>query len=306
MAESARRALPPLGDDLKKRLTEIEEGLSKPVAPERIVSAAKEVEIELSTWAGRVVDQNSESERDMKEIIAALARAAESVSARDEKYSKEISGMSGKLRGIASMNDLGAIRRSIVDSAAALKTCVEKMAEESRQAVAQLTTEIDEYRSRLEVSEKLSSTDPLTELSNRRAFESHLRLRIAARTPFSLIMLDLNGFKAINDRFGHLLGDDLLRQFAVELAAQFTPAEVVARWGGDEFAVLMAGDLAEAKEKAERIRRWALGEYRIGGNAIRTTVTAAIGTVEWDGSESGDALLARADALVYRTKRIAS
>jgi diguanylate cyclase (GGDEF)-like protein len=307
MAECGRRALPPLGEDLNKRLTEIENGLSRPVPPERIASAAKEVENELSAWAGRAVEQHSESEREMQQIIAALAKAAESVSARDEKYSKEISGMSGNLRGIAAMNDLGAIRRSIIESAAALKTCVEKMAEESRQSVAELTSQVKEYQDRLEASEKLSTTDPLTELSNRRAFESHLESRIRAGKTFGLIMIDLNDFKKINDRHGHLAGDDLLRQFANELRAQFTVADVVARWGGDEFAVLVAGDLEQAKERAERVRRWALGEYKIGlcdGKETRTTLTASMGTVEWNGSENGRGLLARADALVYRTKKV--
>jgi diguanylate cyclase (GGDEF)-like protein len=307
MAECGRRALPSLGEDLNRRLTEIESGLSKPVDPGRIVSAAKEVETELSEWAGRVVDHNTESEREMREIIAALAKAGESVSARNEKYSREITGMSGNLRGIAAMSDLSAIRRSIIESAAALKSCVEKMAEESRQSVAQLTSQVKEYRDRLETTEKLCSTDSLTELSNRRAFESHLQSRIAARQPFALIMIDLNDFKQINDRHGHLAGDDLLRQFSNELRAQFTVADMVARWGGDEFAVLIAGDLDQARERTDRIRRWALGEYKIGiceGKEIRTTLTASIGAVEWNGSEDGCALLARADALVYRTKKV--
>ena len=123
-------------------------------------------------------------------------------------------------------------------------------------------------------------------------------------------MIDLNGFKAINDKHGHLVGDDLLRQFANELRAQFSSSDIVARWGGDEFTVLIAGDLDQARERAERIRRWALGEYRIGAcekkedKDIRTTLTASIGTVEWDGSEAGCHLLARADALVYRTKKV--
>jgi diguanylate cyclase len=305
MAECGRRALPPLGDDLSNRLTQIEGGLSKPVPPDRLRNVAREVEAELNSWAGKANDHHSETEREMKEIISALARAAESVSARDEKYSKEINGLSGNLRGIANLNDLGAIRRSIIESAASLKSCVEKMVEESRQSVALLTSEVKEYRDRLEASEKLSVTDPLTDLANRRAFEDQLKARIAAGRPFGLIMIDLNGFKAINDQYGHLAGDDLLRQFAAELRAQFTIADLVARWGGDEFAVLVSGTLAQTEERVERIRRWALGEYKIGlceGKEIRTTLRASLGAVEWDRSENGCALLARADAIVYRTK----
>jgi diguanylate cyclase (GGDEF)-like protein len=304
MADCGRRALPNLSDDLSRKLTEIENSLARPVEPEKITSAAKDVQVELSTWAGRALDQHTENEREMKEIISALSRAAESVSARDQKYSQEIGGLSGKLKGIASQNDIGTIRRSIMESAAALKTCVERMAEESKQSVQQLTAEVKEYRTRLEASERLSTTDPLTELANRRAFESQLLTRIKTGRPFGLIMIDLNGFKGINDKHGHLAGDDLLRQFSSELRSHFTVADIVARWGGDEFAILVAGTLAQTEERVERIRRWVLGEYRIGTAEppVRTKLSASLGAVEWDGSETGLELLARADALVYRTK----
>jgi diguanylate cyclase (GGDEF)-like protein len=304
MAECGRRALPHLSEDLSRRLTEIENSLARPVEPEKISFAAKEAQSELSNWAGRANEQHSENEREMKEIIAALGRAAESVSARDEKYSLEIGGLSGKLKGIAGLNDLATIRRSIMESASALKTCMERMAEESRQSVKQLSDEVKEYRTRLEASEKLSAIDPLTELSNRRAFENQLQARIEAKKPFGLIMIDLDGFKVINDRHGHLAGDDLLRQFSSELRAHFTVADLVARWGGDEFAVLVAGNLDQAEQRVERIRRWVLGEYRIGKSEppIRTKLSASVSAVEWNGSETGLELLARADALVYKTK----
>jgi diguanylate cyclase (GGDEF)-like protein len=305
IAECGSRALPSLGPDLNQKLTGIEAGLARPVAPDRIDAAAREAQAELSAWAGRAIDLQAENEREMKEIISALSRAAESVSARDEKYSLEIGGMSGTLRGIASLSDLATVRRSIMESAAVLKSSVEKMAEESRQSVRQLSAEVKEYRTRLEASERLCSTDALTELANRRAFEKHLQARIAAGKPFGLILIDLNGFKAINDRYGHLAGDDLLRQFSAELRSQFTTVDVAARWGGDEFAVLVTGGRGRIEEQAERIRRWVLGEYRIGSAepAIRTQVSASLGSVEWNGSETGTDLVARADALVYEAKQ---
>jgi diguanylate cyclase (GGDEF)-like protein len=304
MADCGRRALPNLSEDLSRRLTEIEKSLARPVEPEKISSAARDAQTELSNWAGKANEHHSENEREMKEIIAALSRAAESVSARDEKYSLEIGGLSGKLKGIASLNDLPTIRRSIMESASALKTCVERMAEESKQSVQQLSNEVKEYRTRLEASEKLCTIDTLTELSNRRAFENQLQARIAGKKTFSLIMIDLDGFKVINDKHGHLAGDDLLRQFSAELRAHFTVADMVARWGGDEFAVLVAGNLDQAEQRVERIRRWVLGEYRIGKAEppIRTKLSASVGAVEWNGSESGLEVLARADALVYKTK----
>jgi diguanylate cyclase len=303
MAECGQRAIPSLGEDLNRRITEIHGTLARPSA-EELSSAARNVKEELTAWAGRAIQHQSESERELKEIISSLARTAESVAARDEKYSTEIGGLSGKLRSIAAMGNLGEIRRSIIESAATLKSCVEKMAQESKQSVSDLTKLVDDYRERLVVSERLSGLDPLTELANRRVFENQLQSRVETGKTFSLIVIDLNGFKQVNDRYGHLAGDDLLRQFAGELRAQFRATDLVARWGGDEFGVLVAGPIAIADERVERVRRWALGEYRIqaGEATVTLILSASVGSAEWNGSESAEELLARADALVYRIK----
>jgi diguanylate cyclase len=304
MAECGQRAIPPLGEDLNRRLTEIGDGLVRPEA-EGLNTAAREVQSELSTWAGRAISHHTESEREMREIVAALARTAEAVQARDEKYGREIGGLSGKLQAIASLSDLSAIRKSIVESAASLKICVEKMAEESRQSVRELSGQVAEYKEKLAASERLSSLDALTGLANRRAFETQLQERIATRQAFGLIVIDLNGFKEVNDRYGHLAGDDLLRQFSHELKTQFTALDLVTRWGGDEFAILVTGGIEPVLDRADRIRKWALGEYKIraGNETVRITLNASLGTAEWNGSESGTDLIARADALVYSTKQ---
>lgn len=303
MAECGQRAIPPLGEDLNRRLTEIEDGLSKP-GPDKLTTAAREVEVELATWAGRAVQHQSETEQELKEVIAALTRTAESVTARDEKYGNEITGLTTNLRNIASLNDLSAIRRSVVESATALKACVEKMAEEGRQTVSELTTQVAEYKERLAASEKLSSVDTLTELANRRTFDANILARIDLGKPFGVIIIDLDDFKSVNDKYGHLAGDELLRQFAHELKAQFTPFDLASRWGGDEFAVLVSGKIDQILERVERVRRWALGEYKIqtGNQIIKIDIRASIGAGEWNGAESASDLIARADALVYSTK----
>jgi diguanylate cyclase (GGDEF)-like protein len=188
----------------------------------------------------------------------------------------------------------------VIESTRALKACIEKMAEDSKTALLELTGQVSEYRARLEESERISATDSLTGLANRRGFEKQLEARVAARTSFCLVMLDLNDFKAVNDRFGHLAGDDLLRQFAVELKAQFTPFDTVGRWGGDEFVAITGGTLKEAEEKAECVRKWALGDYKISDAKAR--IGASIGVVEWDGVETALELLARVDRGVYEGK----
>ena len=178
------------------------------------------------------------------------------------------------------------------------------MADESRESVRKLTSEIAEYQTRLLASERRALVDPLTGLCNRRGFEQQLEQRVRSRRPFSLLVVDLNGFKQINDRHGHLVGDEILKQFADELKAQFLPEDTVARWGGDEFASIVGGAAKEGAARADRVRHWVLGEYNVvlDSGTIGVTVDAALGTLAWIGAESGLELFARADREMYRAK----
>jgi diguanylate cyclase (GGDEF)-like protein len=148
----------------------------------------------------------------------------------------------------------------------------------------------------LERLDRLAHTDGLTGLPNRRAWSEALRraLAAAARTGdrVHVVMLDLDGFKAINDSHGHLAGDRLLRELAAAWEPLVRGSDALARLGGDEFAVLLSGcDDAEAEEIAERLREAAPPGH-----------TVSAGVARWDGAEHGDDLLARADAALYAAK----
>ena len=300
------RAVPGLGLGIDLKMARIQGGLVQPVTSSVLTSTSRQVEAELSGWAGRALEHHNDIERELSEIIGLVSRAAESVSERDQKYARELGDHMGRLSSIAEVNDLAVVRRSVIESTRALKACVERMAEDSKAALVELTGEVAEYRARLAESERMAATDALTELANRRALEKQLEARVTARSPFWLIMIDLNDFKQVNDRLGHLAGDDLLKQFAVELKAQFAAVETVGRWGGDEFVALGYGRLRDAEDKAARIRKWALGEYKVrdGQGLSKIRIEASLGVVQWDGTETGRELLARADRRVYEGKKV--
>jgi diguanylate cyclase len=311
VSESGQRAVPGMGEELGKSFREIQQSLAGlPVST--LYSATERVETELSRWADRAWQRHADNEREIKEIIGVVARASESLVERDRRYGAQIGDLNKRLCGLAELDDLPVIRRTILDSTRALRECIEKMVEEGRESQRRMGSEVAEYKERLAESERISRTDLLTKLANRRAFEEELEIRIVIGQKFCLILMDLNDFKGVNDTWGHAAGDDLLRQFAGELRFQFTSADLVARWGGDEFVAIVAGNGAEAASRAERIRRWVLGDYKTdagseiegGGQKVRISVDASLGAVEWNGSESGADLLARADNLVYAGKRL--
>jgi len=307
MGDSGQRAVPSLGGaGLSEKLNEISRSLSGDNSGDDLHRATTQVRTELSRWAERAALHHNENERELREIIGVVARAAETVGIKDDKYNREIGALTARMRSIADLKDLSVIRRSILESTTLLQTCVERMAAEGQSTVQSLSLEVAAYRTRLEEAELTAAIDALTHIANRRAFEASLERKIAVRENFSLLLIDLNDFKLVNDTHGHVAGDDLLKKFAAELAAQFSNSDMACRWGGDEFAVMIAGSLREAQDKADRVRKWALGEYRVStgaGQSVKVEVTASIGAVQWNGRETQLELLARADREMYHAKR---
>ncbi len=283
----------------------LEKQVSDPALSAILASAHHDVEADLSRWADQTVEQHRKNESELREIIAAMAKAMDSIMARDERYKTEIGDLTARLHSITTMNDLRRIRQAIVDSANTLTACVEHTAEAGKETLSKLQTEMAEYRSRLSNSEKLSAIDPLTGLANRRRFEEQMEARIRAGRRFSLILIDLNGFKEANDNLGHLAGDEVLKTVATRLRAQFPSADLVARWGGDEFAVIVTCSEDDAEARVGRIRRAPIAECRVlsGEQPVNVCIHAAFGVVEWNGREKSAELLARADSFMYRSKQ---
>ena len=153
-------------------------------------------------------------------------------------------------------------------------------------------------------------TDPLTGLLNRRAFREEV-LRHTDRAdregvPSTLMFVDLDHFKAVNDRLGHEAGDRVLVRTAELLRDTVRPADLVARLGGDEFALWLSGaDHMTAAERAESLRvdlPNALDEI-VGGVPPRITLSMGIATRRTGSDEDIDGLIRRADEAMYEAKR---
>ena len=295
------------GEELNRSLCQIAAKLDAPVDGE-VNSCRQAAEIALVEWAEKSKLLHAEQEAELKEIIGTVARVAEAVSQRDVKHARDVGSLAQTMEAIAEITDVAQMRRSILDRTQALRACVEKMTADSKLSMLELKRQVSDYRVRLEESERRSSIDPLTGLSNRRAFETELAARVASVAPFSLILIDLNDFKLVNDRHGHLAGDDLLRQFATELNAQFNSGDLVGRWGGDEFVVLVSGLLSVAQSRADRIRIYCLGTYKVASakKTLPVVLHASVSIVERRPRETGPELLARADALLYETKKLST
>jgi diguanylate cyclase (GGDEF)-like protein len=149
-----------------------------------------------------------------------------------------------------------------------------------------------------------ASQDALTGLANRRSVDSQLELRSKRDTPFSVIYIDLNGFKKINDTYGHQAGDILLKQVGERLGSAFRSTDIVGRWGGDEFVALVEASSAVAQAHISRVAKVFSKEFLISSGEVEQYVrmNAAIGVADWRPGETVAEVLQRADAEMYEQK----
>jgi len=303
------RACPPVSSDLQQNLAKLESRLSKEITAAIVQQIEAEVEEQLLRWGGRGAEYFKTKANEVKELLLVLARTAESMGARDERYTNHFNQFRAQLQSIADLEDLGQIRSSLVRQAVELKTYVDQMAQDSRESVAHLQAEVSTYESKLKVVEQLALQDALTGLANRRTVEERIEWRIAEKQTFCVVMLDLDGFKQVNDTYGHATGDSLLQQFSRELRCNIRSTDIVGRWGGDEFIVILDCDLETAQSQVERLRKWVLGEYTIQTDGtpgkVKVKINASIGIAQWQSGQTVQALVASADSAMYREKSLA-
>lgn len=156
---------------------------------------------------------------------------------------------------------------------------------------------------RNELLERLSVTDPLTQVGNHRAFQEYLHSQISLscrkNLPLCLMLIDVDHFKEYNDTYGHLQGDLVLREVARLLTEHTRTYDFVARYGGEEFAVILPDtELETARRVAERIRR--VVEAHPFPNR---QMTISIGVASWHAGAEPNQLIQEADLALYRAKR---
>ena len=175
-----------------------------------------------------------------------------------------------------------------------------------------LVTVVEDVTERKELEARLlhlSAHDPLTGLPNRLLFRDRLRHALERghreHTPTCVLVLDLDGFKAVNDRYGHPTGDAVLVTVADRLASVLRASDTAARLGGDEFAVVCENtERADAEHLATRLREAITGTLTLGPTTVRVGLSIGIGSVDGgsDPEQAQEAVVREADAAMYADK----
>jgi two-component system cell cycle response regulator len=186
---------------------------------------------------------------------------------------------------------------------------------ERNELAARVRTQIRRQRYALELRQSVSNTmalavtDDLTGLYNRRYFDRHLGVMLgkaqAQERDMAVMILDIDHFKAVNDSYGHDIGDAVLREFSLRLKRNIRGVDLACRFGGEEFVVLMPDtDFRQAEAVAERVREAVAERGFEVGTARPLTVTVSVGvTLNESLSDTPETLIKRADVALYRAKR---
>jgi diguanylate cyclase (GGDEF)-like protein len=307
IGESGIAACPGAGDVLKRSLASLRAALSPKMGRAKLAEIDAAVRGDLKGWGKRASEHYQQKASEVKEMLLVMARTAESVGERDQRCAVQINEVTRRLKEIACLDDLTQIRASIEKSAVELKHSIDRMAAEGKAAIDQLHAQVTTYQARLEHAEEIAARDALTGVRSRLSVENLIEARMCAGAKFCIAIVDIDGFKQVNDDYGHIAGDELLKQFAAELRSVCHSSDLIGRWGGDEFIILFNRGLTEAVGQRDRLQKWVCGNYSVqtGPGTVKISVDASIGLAEYVPGEQMRDLFGRADAAMYENKALA-
>jgi diguanylate cyclase len=278
----------------------------------RLISAGRTIDEYL---LGQLHDQYLDKSREHSELSEATAQFDQQVSRIHatidthsdacREFSETLEVTNENLSNVKSAQGIREAVSSLISKSKAMDERtrdIHRMLDESQK-------EIEYLQRALEASQQRELLDPLTNILNRRGFERELIAELhdceARATPLSLMIVDIDHFKNINDTYGHLIGDEVLKFVGKLLQSHVRPDDVVARYGGEEFAVVLKNcEVGSAAVRAEKFRR-ALAATTLKvtrSNSILRQITASIGLSQYRKNDDINDLIERSDREMYRSK----
>lgn len=293
---------------LEELCSKLETDQTDPARLGRLLEKLQETQLQFGEW------QRSETQKmvdEFGESLSSMVAACESSLNRQDDTLGHVSRMQRRLGEAKDSQDLVQIREALRLEVQAAQELIRVQSAASEALRTEFTKAVGEMQTRLAKAEEASQTDHLTRLGNRAAYEFYgeaavQKLRLG-NCSYALAVMDLDGFKAVNDQFGHAAGDEVLNAFAGRLRRQFGSPNFVGRFGGDEFVVIGQGKQRDFVKKLEDLDR-DLGRHPIAVNVNGESVAVKIGVsfaaVQLIGGDSLVRQFELADQAMYEAKRL--
>ena len=259
----------------------------------------------LQNYRKRSTQSLLRKEDDLRGILDVLGTAAETLGGHNDTHSARLKEFTAQLQAVSRGTDLAKMRIELTKRVEELRATTDAMWRDNHSSVAGMQAQLAEFQKRLERAESRAMTDSLTGLMNRGEGEDRLQRSLEDGRVITVILIDLNGFKQVNDRWGHSAGDQVLKTFAHVLRDNVRPSDMVCRWGGDEFLILLTCNEKIARQRAEQLRTKLkiTAKLVVLGKVIAVDVSASLGVAQARAGEPMEDLLTRADLELYGRKR---
>jgi diguanylate cyclase len=250
-------------------------------------------------------------EREIWDIIGLQRTAISTLGTENQTYNRKVYGQSKQLEAITILDDIKTMKKNIKKEVMSIQAIVRKKEEQDRQQMEALAKQISSLNVELKKVKTKAMTDGLTKAYNREAFDSYIRKIVDQNSikssPFSLLMLDIDDFKKINDGYGHQIGDRVLVALVKKCAEFIRDEDFLARYGGEEFIIVLPGaSLRNALKKAQRLRKTIAETHYTtdkekGGKGL--SITVSIGASSFRKNDSVSTVIDRSDQALYQAKR---
>jgi diguanylate cyclase (GGDEF)-like protein len=258
----------------------------------------------IKNTAAHARNRAAEQRAQVAEVVAMVRETVATLAGDQASLHDSLTGSAERFERLAHVDDLQKIQAQLVKEVATLKRVTIERRAAWDQTVQEFGTRLNTLESQLDRTRREAATDPLTNIANRRVFERTCREWLGPNRPgFVMAMIDVDDFKAINDRHGHAVGDRVLAAVAETLSRSLRSDDLVARLGGDEFAILAAClTLSQAEGRCASIGRAVQNAcHPLVGDGPAPSIS--IGVTECAAGDTFESLQQRADAALYDAKR---
>lgn len=279
-------------------------------ADRRSVSIARQMLEQAAHSQGALFERKRQALWQLREALSGAIGHAAELGDSTGGFDRQLQQWTHRIEQAGSVDELDALARGLVSDARAMQASVrDRHGEfvEAHRRAHDLETEVARLERELAETSQRMLTDHLTQALNRRGLDqAWVAARVQAQRsgqPLSIALLDIDDFKLLNDAFGHLAGDGALQHLARLLQSRLRPHDSVARWGGEEFVLLLPGsDASHAVQVMQRLQRELTREIYLHENR-QLFLTFSAGVAELRGDETFEAVVSRADEAMYLAKR---
>ncbi|MEZ5291234.1 MAG: GGDEF domain-containing protein [Vicinamibacterales bacterium] len=297
-------------DSFKQRIDAWRRDLKHEPDPARLAQLVADAADDVAGFLDRARGYRADREAELIDLVELLRTVLEAVRGESQQFENELARSTAALGRMVEIEDLRELKRVLKQEVEVLREAVaEHRATEARRFES-LTSRVQTLEQSLVKARAAAATDALTNLPNRGAFDVEIREWIARAArdgrAFSVGMVDLDDFKRINDTYGHPVGDRVIVAAARILRDAVGDGELVARFGGEEFALLLSSPTAaKARQRVSAMLDLVpeVYEYEHDGKKGRISFTFSGGVASWVAGDTADSIVKRADEALYDAKR---